>query len=637
MAETGEAERGPDHVSSDGSNSDGRRSVDSYTYDEEDQHSIAPAAADADSDSTSRMDKDEDNSKVNKRLVFYAGPLGSSSSSSTSSSRSSTGDIDEATASSSSSLSVEKFFYDYALGDVSATQDEKSFPLRYWKWPRVVVRGGGGGSGDGDDRTSTASVSIDPQVYEEIQKDDEIRNEPYKVFKLLVNTEKTSNKNNFVNPSAEIQEAILDSIEEAWGTAAAGVIVGTELFSAGPDGLDAMNRIVRRLKIKSPSDQVTVVINYKTPRFDQWTSIWSSSRVDRTATYDDWLCDESSSSMDDKIRLVEYQMNPLQTVRSIVQKFKWKVALMDMKGIVDVKGLDVAHIIACQIMHAKCTDNNSWVKKHGHDNIQDAKSNGSPTTVSTTGLSEQDQELAEDLFRFRDCALKPVFLDMLKGSSTNSNNNNPTPDSTAGPNQHNIVVSPDEFRSIGLSIFHQSALWEDCHPEMEYIYDRVQDPDVIFKSLLSQTECGRTMEISLDIGTVLSGSHGGTNRATHQNGVETWNQVILEAVLYPLILVSAMLYQVCRMYRGSLGQRKYQKISNSDDDLGAEMMQLRSSANRDLDAEYGETNEDEEDGMESAMNGKVARDNDIQADDEDDDEFLDALQSQSSLEIGDAA
>jgi len=633
MVETAEAERGPaGQLFSYGSNSGGSRSIVSYSNDEEDQDSIAPAAAAAAPaaapavDITSRMDKDEDNSKVNKRLVFYAGPLGSSSSSSSSSS---TGSVDEA--------NVEKFFYDYALGDVSATQDEKSFPLRYWKWPRVVARGSGGGSGDGDDRTSTTSVGIDPQVYEEIQKDDEIRNEPYKVFKLLVNTERTSNNNNdSFNPSAEVQEAILDSIEEAWGIAAAGVIVGTELFSAGPDGLDAMNRIVRRLKIKSPSDQVTVVINYKTPRFDQWKSIWSSSKFDRTTSYDDWLCDEGSS-MDDKIRLVEYQMNPLQTVQSIVQNFKWKVALMDMKGIVDVKGLDVAHIIACQIMHAKCTDDNSWVKKHDHDNIEDTKSNSTPTTVSTTGLSDQDQELAEDLFRFRDCALKPVFLDMLKGSSTNSNNNNPTPDSTAGPNQHNIVVSPDEFRSIGLSIFHQSALWEDCHPEMEYIYDRVQDPDVIFKSLLSQTECGRTMEISLDIGTVLSGSHGGTNRATHQNGVETWNQVILEAVLYPLILVSAMLYQVCRMYRGSLGQRKYQKISNSDDDLGAEMTQLRPSANRDLDAEYGETNEDVEDGVKSAINGKVTRDNDIEADDEDNDEFLDALQSQSSLEIGDAA
>lgn len=484
----------------------------------------------------------------NKRLVLFAGPHYCAS------------------------TSVEKFFYEYARGNVSGKQDKKAFPFRYWKWPRVNT-----------------------SVVESLAEDEEFQKQPFKVFQQLVTK----------SGDGPVQEALLGSIQEAWDSVTAGVIVGTEAFDMGTDGLSAMQRVIKRLKIQSMND-VTVVINYRTPRFAQWQSIWSHARSgptgDATTTtaftgdtsYQAWLCNENDYAH--KVGLLHAQMNPLKLAKSILQQYKWQVALMDMEGIEEAD-LDVSHVIACQIMHVACTKDETWVKQHVHqamhenDSVYDDESG--ELASNATGLSEQDQELAEDLFRFRDCGLKDEILSLMNASYR--------PEAPSSP-------PSDDFSSIGLTVYHSSSLWHGCHPEMAHVYEQVQNPDFMFQALLSQTECAAP---TVTIEDLLSGTYEAINET---KGKETWHQVILELALYPLILIAALAFQICRMYRGGLGARRYQKIANFEEEREAEMTELTSSSRNgetDLDAEYGDIGEEEDD----------------------EDEFLDALQSQSSQEI----
>ena len=145
----------------------------------------------------------------------------------------------------------------------------------------------------------------------------------------------------------KIESEILKDIDDAWTKSDNGVILGTEEFDqVGPDAiydaLGAMKKIVGHLKISDPKD-VTVVINYREPRLDQWISIWKHAEGDfANSTYEDFLClthndDVSKASRFD---MLGSQMNPLLAAKEFLKQ-GWNVKVIDMSG-VEEAGKDIA-------------------------------------------------------------------------------------------------------------------------------------------------------------------------------------------------------------------------------------------------------------------------------------------------------
>jgi hypothetical protein len=367
--------------------------------------------------------------------------------------------------------SVEEFFY--MAGAEHKRHQKDTFGLRYWEWPHI----------------NTTNPNDVP---------------PHKIFGQLVTH----------SDDAVLMEDILNGIQEAWDASSSGVILGTEDFDRiGPyssdnsnknDGLAAMKRVVDRVKAKD----VTVVVNYRTPRLAQWISIWKHVTAADNATYEDFMCD--SQHFHERITLLATQMNPLQNAQVYLEQ-GWKVKLVDMGG-VETAGLDVSHVIACEILGGICDD--GFVRNHKIHQYHSQSIVGRNFTEEG-GLSEDDQLMAEMVLRFRDCMYEPYLR----------------------PNKEQFEVLYNE------------SVWNDCDPMFEPIYQQLNDSAILFRALVSQKECPATPDKMVTIEQVLNGevpteeeefitATGGKNGAS----------MFTEAILFPLILVGAAGYQVYMMY-----------------------------------------------------------------------------------------
>jgi hypothetical protein len=437
------------------------------------------------------------------------------------------------------STSVESFFYEYASGHSRTDADghkkdnherKKTFGLRYWLWPRVY----------GHVANETEPL------------------EPYKIFGHLV----TEPEND------ALEQEILEDIREAWNTKGLeGVIIGSELFDqigeqAPYDAMKALRKVVAYLNVK-PND-VTVALNYRTPRVEHWASMWShaSKNVNYTKEYEDWMCDEEL--VPKHVEILATQMNPLNAAEAFVKE-GWNVRLIDMEG-VESSGRDVSHVVACDVVAARCADGAvlNHLNDNPHKNAVDAE---------FSALNEEQRNDTEQLFRSLDCA----YEDFLR-------------------------------TNVKFGIIYNETVWQDCDPELADVYKRLKDePSTMYKALLSQVQCPAQRPIGaknmVDMNEALTGeipesAHKSKSKSEHKK--RSAGGIFLEFLIFVGCTMAAMGYQYHRMTTNS--------SSSSSVPAGAHRIETAvedseegefSNTAAEVDAEYGDADDGFEDELPS--------------------------------------
>lgn len=287
---------------------------------------------------------------------------------------------------------------------------------------------------------------------------------PYKIYSHLV-----------LDPTnKDIDEAIVTAAKAGLEDAQDGIVLGTEFFDqmgkyAEFDGLAAMKKLVNALGPEIGPKDVTVVVNYRRPRFEHWESIWKDFVEGTKTTYDEFLC--TATEYHKKMELLATAMNPLQVAQASLDQ-GWNVALIDMEG-VEAADMDVAHSIACDVMLGKCTDE-GWVKRHEGESLHNKEAEQGH---EITELTDQEKDAAERLFEARDCAY-----------------------------QTNLTAAPS------FQVVRHKSLWKGCEDTAvaENAYEQFLDVELIFRGLLSQVECpGRPVQydhMPASVEEVLSGN-----------------------------------------------------------------------------------------------------------------------------------
>jgi len=147
-----------------------------------------------------------------------------------------------------------------------------------------------------------------------------------------------------------------------------GIIIASSYFDqVGPfasyDAMASLNDITSFLEVKR--SDVTIVLNYRTPRVDQWISMWKDAPKEfAAASYEEWMCNPYENDDNDAIRLrldmLGAQMNPLSAANEYL-KNGYNVKLIDQGG-VEAIGKNVVTIIATHILQA--ATNNTDVISH---------------------------------------------------------------------------------------------------------------------------------------------------------------------------------------------------------------------------------------------------------------------------------
>eukprot|EP00980_Cylindrotheca_fusiformis_P021224 scaffold8161_cov111-Cylindrotheca_fusiformis.AAC.1 len=340
---------------------------------------------------------------VGKRVVFFAGPH------------------------KAASTSVEGWFYNY----YTETNSDQ-FALQHWKWP--IING-------------PLSDQLD---------------EKYKIYQELVRQPK----------NAALKEEILDGIQTAFDASDTGIILGTEEFDqvgkyATYDAITSMNEILDHIGNNIVAkEHVTVVLNYRTPRLDQWISVWKHD--DDIDSYTSFMCDSQKDPnvKNQRIQALATQLDPLFAAQSFLKE-GWKVKLIDMGGVAKVKK-DIVNVIVCDILEGKCLMEDAIVYGHRgddtHFNVAADK--------DVPDLSQEQREEAEKLFRARDCAFEE----------------------TVG-NHPNFEIG------------YKDSIWNDCDEhdlKQEEMYMYLDgNPVVLYDALLDQLDCPE--EGGLGIEEVLEG------------------------------------------------------------------------------------------------------------------------------------
>lgn len=202
-------------------------------------------------------------------------------------------------------------------------------------------------------------------------------------------------ENFFWNPdNSTMKEVLMSSIEDAWGTAKHGIIVGAEGFDntrGNPDsqGLEIMTEIVERLNVRA--NNVHVVVMYRSPRIEQWISLFQSHDM----AYDEFVCDLEYTK-----HIANIPMNPLM-LAGAYRTQDWNVAVVDTGG-TRSKNLDVAHTVACDVLsNVNC--NGGFVTGLKNERFL------SETSEAISSI-EEVQAASEMLFTKRDCYYEEALV-----------------------------------------------------------------------------------------------------------------------------------------------------------------------------------------------------------------------------------
>ncbi|KAL3938361.1 MAG: hypothetical protein SGBAC_006711 [Bacillariaceae sp.] len=364
--------------------------------------------------------------------------------------------------------SVEEWFYNYYTQEGS-----DHFALRHWKWP--IVEG---------------------------PKSDQL-DEPWRVFQELV----------LAPDDLEMKEEIMVSIQETFDESHTGIILGTESFDqvgryCKGDAVGAMKGVLERLGVAK--EEVTVVINYRSPRFDQWISVWKHSGV---PSYRSFMCDSQDRPQlrDERIEQLSTLMDPLYMAQTFVKE-GWNVRLIDMQG-VEKANKDIVNVIACDILGGKCLLKDSIVYGHRgdetHFNVDDR---------DFIEFSGEQRTEADKLFRARDCAFQEFLSKHPK-----------------------------------FEVGYQEDLWSDCDEqdlgrEDTFVY-LAGMPQAIYSGLVNQFNCS---EEGLTIEELLDGEHL-ANITPENVFADSKASNFFVIVLLPLICILAIAYQVMKRSKDDIG------------------------------------------------------------------------------------
>jgi hypothetical protein len=258
---------------------------------------------------------------------------------------------------------------------------------------------------------------------------------------------------------------LLDTIRRSWNELWHGVMIGSNSFErvgTNPatkfDPLAALKIVTDELRV--PAKDVTVVLNYRTPRTDHWNDLIGTHFTE--SSYTNFLCSVSEKAK--QWEFIDTIMSPLK-VAAEYRKAGYRVVVIDESGVTEAKQ-DVAHSLACDFMAGVACDG-EWI-----DDI-DENSVGSFPPSPIEDLSRAKQLVLDEYFISRDC----FYMYSLKDD--------------------------DMFE-----ILHQKTLWSTCQQPGENVQDAQQkyeslvDTDFFLDLLRSQVGCASGSASDLPTGFV---------------------------------------------------------------------------------------------------------------------------------------
>eukprot|EP00980_Cylindrotheca_fusiformis_P005195 scaffold1113_cov77-Cylindrotheca_fusiformis.AAC.1 len=460
-----------------------------------------------------------------KQLIFFAGPHNCAS------------------------TSVEKFFHHWAENGFHKGHSHTK-ALQYWRWPRIVD----------EDKDNT-----DDDV--EDNNNDDMKS--YKAYGALVTDPK----------SYPLSNKVLGKIADKFNEATNGIILGTEEFDqlGGKDALyDAMpimDKIAKHLDVSN--NNIKVVLNYRTPRLDQWLSIWKHHDKDdyEGASYEKFLCDAHSNKEDKKIRysMIGAEMNPLGAAMTFLNNHGWKVVLMDMAG-VDKAGKHIVHTIGCDVLLGEC---NNGILGSLHDYLPDANNAADDERVINE-LSKEESSKIERLFRYRDCAYKSYMEKFIHSG------------------QLEILYPQDD------------NFWEEyCTATHDSYYEKFLDnTPMMFNALLGQLQCNDNPH-DLTIGTDMDAALTLQKNGNKKNG----GSALFHAIIFPLILLGIIGGGI---YTVMMKKQELQRIVMDHTNGGTEMTAFPESSNGGGGGFKDEEDDDDDDDNEEEENGGFHDDDELE-------------------------
>jgi len=317
----------------------------------------------------------------------------------------------------SATTSVAEFFHKYARGAMPDRSHGKLYhPLAKIRWPLVYG-------------SATNETEVDM---------------PYKRFNLLVTSDNKA-----------VKTEILDAIKLDYDQSGVSAVIfgGEEYDQVGRSAsrYDAIQAVKAAVEItKAPPECVTIVLNYRVPRFEHFVSLYDAL-MSNGMPYEEHMCEDNS--MTTRLDEIGTSMSPMYLAETYLEE-GWNVRMIDMGG-VEESGSDISHTIACEVLPGVCDDDNKWVKGH----IEEVITNKAMER-DFKSLPKKEIDLAEKLFGYRDCAYQ---------EDLESNNR--------------------------FSVIQQNTVWDTCQHDDEHdgVYQSFRDPvtgtRLVFDALLSQIDC----------------------------------------------------------------------------------------------------------------------------------------------------
>jgi len=327
----------------------------------------------------------------------------------------------------SATTSVADFFYQYARGAQPNRDHGRTYhPLAKFRWPMVY--------GPASNETETEM--------------------PYKRFNHLVSD----------YDNEPLRKEILEAIKRDYDIDSVNSIIfgGEEFEQVGvhaQDGYDAIRAVWDVVDITGASPGcVTVLLNYRAWRFEHWVSLYGNGMMENPGPnskeepmpYNEHMCMDDTTA--DRLQELGTSMNPMYLAEIYLGQ-GFNVKMIDMAGIENA-GTDISHTIACKIMGGVC-DGDGWVKNHVDEVITNKA-----LKYDFKHLSEEEIELSEKLFRYRDCAFEE-----------------------------------DLRANVQFELIMDDEIWFGCDHDKdhEWIYQSFRDPikgtKLFFDALLSQVDC----------------------------------------------------------------------------------------------------------------------------------------------------
>eukprot|EP00934_Nitzschia_sp_Nitz4_P007693 Nitzschia sp. Nitz4//scaffold63_size106090//51014//52492//NITZ4_004392-RA/size106090-processed-gene-0.142-mRNA-1//-1//CDS//3329555981//7683//frame0 len=288
--------------------------------------------------------------------------------------------------------------------------------------------------------STSDSTGLDGWLWPQV--DEDLPGDHYEVF-----------ENFFWNADNDtMQELLLDSIETSWKSATHGIVIAADGFDetlGDPEslGLQTITKIVQRLKVTA--EHVHLVFLYRSPRVEQWVSLFQHHR-ETSESYQEFICQNEYVA-----HLVNKPMNPLM-LSEVYLSQGYQVVAIDSVG-VEANDMDIGHVVACEVL-SKTTCTNGQVQNVAAT-YETTEEQGFSSSLATFSQTQRNE--LEHMFIERDCFYKKSL----------ENN--------------------DNFR-----ILYQDSLWENCSSKDADLerYEVLANPPALYEAIRGFVDCSAEAE-----------------------------------------------------------------------------------------------------------------------------------------------